>query len=57
MPLLGASHAAAIPANAHSPKTLEQCGMSHCGSGEKEKMVSNQRLSVNSKTQASLVVP
>ena len=57
MPLLGASHVAAIPANARSPETLEQCGRSHCGSGEKEKMASDQRLSVNSKTQASLVVP
>ena len=49
MPLLGASHATAIPANARSPETLDQCGRSRCGSGEKEKTVSNQRLSMDLK--------
>ena len=54
MPLFGAYYKTAIPANAHSPETsypFDQCGRSRRGSGEKEKTVSDQRLSMNSKTQ------
>lgn len=54
MPPLGASYKATIPANTRSPETgypLDQCGRSHHGSGEKEKTVSDLRLSMNSKIQ------
>ena len=52
MPYLGTVHMAATPANIHSPETSYspgQCGRSHCGPGEKEKAVSNQKLSMKQK--------
>ena len=52
MPHLGTVHMAATPANIRSPKTSyspSQCGRSCCGTGEKEKVVSNQKLSMKQK--------
>ena len=49
MPHLGTVHMATTSANIHSPKTSYspgQCGRSHCGTGEKEKVVSDQKLSM-----------
>ena len=52
MPHLGTIHMAATSANIHSPETSyspSQCGRSCCGTGEKEKVVSNQKLSMKQK--------
>ena len=50
MHFLGTFYMAAIPADARGPETsypLNQCGKSYWVSGEKEKTVSDQRLSMN----------